>query len=133
MNKLQKALCVGVTVLALTGCKQEYQIGTVIKEYGANNDRLIPSQISGFFISGETVKIGNSYVLQIKADDGVYTASVLNEPDSSVTLEALSLFLKEGDKIKFATTNHFGINNRFNKNKVGIIYSGEIEVLSSKE
>jgi len=131
MNKLLRTILAGTAAITLAGC-MEYQTGTIVKEYGANNDRLIPSQISGFFISGETVKIGNSYVLQIKADDGIYTASILKDSDSPVTLEALSLFLKEGDKIKFATTNLLGMHTRFNKNKVGIIYSRYIEVLSEK-
>lgn len=132
MNKLQKALCIGTTVLALAGCAQ-YKTGEIIKEYGGDSNRLIPSQINGFFISGETVKIGNSYVLQIRTKDGDYTASIKEDgPPPVVTLEALSIVIKEGDKIKFPTTNSLGID-RFNTNKIGIIYSDDIEILSPRE
>jgi len=129
MNKLQKALCIGTGILALAGCSREYKTGTVIAEYGIDT-RLAPSQISGLVLSGETVKLENPYVLQIKTEDGVYTASVIRE--QNVTLEALSVVLKNGDEIRFPTKIWWGADNRFNKNKIGFIYSDEIEILDQK-
>jgi molybdopterin converting factor small subunit len=127
MNKLLRTILAGTAALALTGCTV-YQTGTIVKEYGTFDNTLTSSQIKGFFISGETVKIANSYVLQIKTEDGIYTASV--NPRNNISLEALSTVLKEGDRIKFEVGGC--TDNYFNKSKIGKLYADTIEVLSEK-
>jgi len=140
MNKLQKALCIGAGALALTGCAEgEYETGTVIGEYGNVND-LVKSEVRGLLTYGETVKLGEAYVLQIKTKDGIYTASIVedfyNRGDHSTSVKALAVAIKIGDKVKFVT----GISHRilgkrsfFNGNKIGTIDSDWIGILPKEE
>ncbi len=133
MNKLQKILGIGAIILSLTGCEKQYKTGTVIGEYGTVINSLVKSDdaILGRITANETVKLGNpTYLLQIKTTEGVYTASLFNYAGvGKVTLEALALAIKEGDKIKFPITDIDG-TDYFNNSKIGRIDSNEVEILS---
>lgn len=136
MNKLQKTLCIGVGVLALAGCAQQYKTGTVIGEYGSVvTDRLVKSDdaLLGGITANETIKLGNStYILKIRTDDDkIYIASIY--PYNDISLESINIAINVGDRIKFPITPGFlSCTDRFNKSRMGALDSDDIELLTEK-
>jgi hypothetical protein len=131
MNRLQKALGVGVLVLALaTGCEQkkpEYVTGTITSERGTVAQVV---ESSGALFGNESVKISDpTYVLQIQTPNGLYTASVSeswNKP-----LEALALAIEEGSRVRIEK-RYLDDKMRFGEDKVGYLYSNEITVQNNQ-
>jgi len=114
-------------VVALGGCSGKYKEGKVIKEAGSiyQNKSLVESK--GALFGNESVKAGEpSYVLQIKTEEGVYTASILYNPSQKKTLEALETVIEEGTKVRFLVEDR---SKRFGNDRVGSVYSDDIEVL----
>lgn len=135
MNSLQK-ICIGAIgagALALSGCgKEEYRTGIVIQEGGSVvNNRLVKSDeaLLGHITSSETVKLGEpTYILRVKADDGIYTISVL---PSWKDLEALEMVIKKGTKVKFPLYIPLEpeIASFDEEDKIGYVKSSYLEVL----
>ena len=105
----------GAIVLAawLTGCGKcsYYKEGTVINESGT----AIRADESLFRNEKPSAM---TYVLQIKTEDGVYTASVKSDDK---TLEELANTFNIGDRVRFESTNF--------KNGEGTISPGQIDRL----
>ena len=131
-NQLKKVFGVGALVLTLaTGCenKPEYVAGIVTQERG-NVARVIES--SGAIFGNESVKINDpTYILQIQFPQGLYTASI--RESISKPLVALALAIEEGSQIKIDKKYFEGkYTNRFEKDKIGYLWSNEI-IVESKE
>ena len=89
-----------------SGSGEKYLEGTVIKEAGTVT---------------QSPRFGDpSYVLQIQTENGVYTVSVIYNGGDK-TLEALSLAIEEGTRIRFAI-RQFG-KDRFSEDRIGRIYT----------
>ena len=131
MNKLQKALGVGVLAFASScdGCSKPSNIyleGTVRREAGSAT-QIVKSD--GAFFGNESLKlIPPTYVLQIETTEGLYTASV--KQYGNKTLEALALVIQEGSRVRFAKRYHN--SDRFEKDRIGEIYSDELTVLENQ-
>lgn len=132
MNRLQKALAVGVLGVSLfTGCieqeKPEYVIGTVKKELGTVA-KVVKSR--GAIFGNESVKISDpTYLLQIQTPQGLYTASVINIGSPYRTLESLALVIEEGSKVKIRKSI-LDDKYRFAEDKIGYLPSNAIIVIS---
>lgn len=125
MKKTLTSILLAATI-GITGCSmREYEEGTVIKEYG-NIPGLIKSE--GALFGNNSVKINDpTYVLQIKTEKGIYTANVINHGKKH--LEALSVAIEEGTKIRFAVKNKNYDNLGFDKDRIGNVFSSDIEIL----
>jgi len=110
-----------IAVLGIAGCKK-YETGKVIRETG-NIARYVESDF------GDSSHLaGNpSYILQIKTDNGIYTASIL--PTEYRTLEALALRLKPGDIVKFVVNDSGDYEEEFGNDKIGYIDANNIEIV----
>jgi|SRR3989344_2073 len=113
------------SAIGLTGCSRDYKTGTVEKESGTVA-QIVKS--SGALFGNESVKFGNpTYILQIKTDEGIYTASV--KPYRNRTIEALATALEEGDRVRFVVNDSARYGKTFGSDRVGTIYADQIEIL----
>lgn len=121
--------------VGLGGCENEYQTGEVIRESGTlvenRENRLEDS--SGAIFGNDSVRVGNqSYILTVKASDGVYTIGVIDGRSSNnqiyKPIEALEQAIEVGDRIKFLTAFN-GTRRKFSEDKIGSNYSSSITVV----
>ena len=125
---------VGTLALSGPGCSNkfipEYLEGKVTKESGSVVNLM---ESSGALFGNESVKFGNpSYVLKVETCQGRYVISV-DEIHSRVykPLVALAEAIEVGDKIRFKTNYKDGphVRDNFSKDRIGSIYSNDIELL----
>jgi len=85
---------------------------------------------SGAFFGNESVRFGNpSYILTVETEQGKYTISVI---EWGKPLLGLAEAIEVGDRIKFKTSiTDFisGSVNYFSKDRIGSLYSDDIELL----
>ncbi len=129
-----KKLTLGFLALAGTiglsaGCGGEtiYVNGTVVNEFGSIVDRQKAIQSSsGALFGNESIKIGSTYGVQFKAEDGkVYTMGIVS---SSSMLETLNMAIEKGTKFRIEKHD---FDLRF-EGPVGCVYSSEIEILPNE-
>ena len=108
-NYLRKiGLGIGALILPyVIGCgpsKQNFIEGEVIKEEGtlAQLDKS-----SGALFGNESVKLGGSYVLIIKATDGITYTLKINDTYAK-PVAALAQAIEEGDTVRFIKQNYSG-------------------------
>ncbi len=110
----------------------KYLDGIVIKEFGSLVE-LLPSP--GYLFSNESIKLGPSkYGLEIKTEEGEnYIARIY--PEGVKSLEALSVAIKKGSKIRFLEGIYDSdgelIGERFSLDRIGGLTSKEIHVKRS--
>lgn len=121
-------------VVGLGGCENEYQTGEVIRESGTlverRENRLEDS--SGAIFGNDSVRVGNqSYILEVSAEDGIYTIGVIDGRNSHnqiyKSMEALEQAIEVGDRIKFLTVLG-GTHRKFSEDRIGSNYSSDITI-----
>ncbi len=129
MDKLIKTLGVGALALILNGCdKAQFLEGKVTKEGGTVVNLV---QSSGALFGNESVKLGEpNYVLTVETTNGKYVMEVI---EHTKPLRALAEMIEVGDRVKFQVFYGSGVSESFSKDKVGRVYSFNIEVLGKTD
>ena len=126
MNKLQKALGMGMLALTLNGCSdipQKYLEGKVTKESGTACNIV---ESSGALFGNESVKFGEpTYILTVETKQGKYTINVIEYRKSIL---ALAQAIEVGDSIRFALSG-YDVSPCFSEDRVGSNLSMDIVVL----
>ena len=113
----------GLALGLTTGCDRSTRLEGVVLEEGGTLPRLVKSPKG--FLSNETVKINNSYVLTVQTAQGKYTMAVRDDYKKPVA--ALEEAIEKGDTIIFPLTNYNGQTIFFEDN-IGAVNSNEISV-----
>ncbi len=126
---LSSIVLAGALAFGGTGCYHpQYQEGKVTKENGTVVNIV---ESSGALFGNESVKFGNpNYVLTVETDQGKYVINVRERRPKP--LVALAEAIEEGDRIKFKTNYVTALGSSedcFSKDRIGSVYSDEIELL----
>ena len=106
--------------------KDQYLEGTILNEWG-NLPGLIGSK--GLF-APDTIKINESrYILEIQTEKGKYVTSIYDVGDGTRSLEALSVAIEKGSRVRFVETKYDNAGRpygRFGQDRIGGLRSDEI-------
>lgn len=120
--------------IGLVGCtSSEYRTGTIERETGTAT-QIVESRRAAF--GNESVRFGDqTYILQIRTAEGLYTASVdqCDQRDNERTIGALATALHESDRVRFCVVRPWPSErprHPFGRDKIGRLCTSEIELLS---
>ena len=122
-NKIGIITLASIIGLGLYGCEKpkepNYITGTVLKEFGTIVDRQkIIESSEGAIFGNDSIKIGESYGIQFKADYNKKNYIFAVKKTSVDKLEALNFAIEKGTRIEMKRYD-------FNRNLRGIV--GQIE------